>query len=174
MIISIIAAVAENQVIGKDNDLVWHLPNDTRYFMNTTKGHHVITGRRNYESIPEKYRPLPDRINIIVTRQPDYQMAGANVVNAIEDGIGLARNNGEEELFIIGGGEIYQQSLDLVDRLYITEVMANFEGDTYFPKVDYQNWNEVKRIHNLPDHKHAYAFDFVIWEKDLSNSSIKN
>ena len=171
MIISIIAAVAENNVIGKDNDLVWHLPNDTRYFMDTTKGHHILTGRRNYESIPKKFRPLKDRINVIVTRQPDYQVAGAHVVNSIEDGIKLAQNNGEEELFIIGGGEIYHQSLDLVNRLYITEVKAKFEGDTYFPKVDYQNWNEVKRIYNTPDNKHAYAFDFVIWEKDLSNAT---
>ncbi len=171
MIISIIAAVAENNVIGKDNDLVWHLPNDTRYFMDTTKGHHILTGRRNYESIPPKYRPLKDRINVIVTRQPNYQMVGAIVVNSIEDGIKLAQNNGEEELFIIGGGEIYHQSLDLVDRLYITEVKDKFEGDTYFPKVDYQKWKEVKRIHNPNDNKHACAFDFVIWEKDHSNAT---
>jgi len=168
MIISIIAAVAENNVIGKDNDLVWHLPNDTRYFMDTTKGHHILTGRRNYESIPPKYRPLKDRINVIVTRQPNYQVVGAIVVNSIEDGIERAQNNGEEELFIIGGGEIYHQSLDLVDRLYITEVKDKFEGDTYFPKVDYQKWKEVKRVHNPNDNKHAYAFDFVIWEKDHS------
>jgi len=163
MIISLIAAVAENQVIGKDNDLIWSLPRDTRYFIDKTSGHHIITGRRNYESIPAKYRPLKDRTNIIVTRQKSYQAPGAMVVNTLDEGIELACQNGEEELFIIGGGEIYQQSVELADKLYITEVKASFEGDVYFPPIDKNIWKETDRIPNLPDEKHAYPFDFVEW-----------
>jgi len=165
MIISLIAAVAENRVIGKDNDLIWSLPLDTRYFMDKTRHHHIITGRRNYESIPAKYRPLKDRTNIIVTHQKTYEAPGAVVVNTLEEAIKLARQNGEEELFIIGGGEIYEQSISLADKLYITEVKASFEGDVFFPKIDKNRWKEIERIPNFPDEKHAHAFDFVKWVK---------
>jgi len=165
MIISIIAAVAKNRVIGKDNDLVWKLPRDMKYFMDTTSGHHVIMGRKNYESLPHKFRPLKNRINIVVTRQSGYTAQGIVIVNSIHDGLDYAENNGESEVFIIGGGEIYAESMDIVTRMYITEVKESFEGDTFFSEFDRNLWKEVSRIPNFPDDKHQFAFDFVVLEK---------
>jgi len=165
MIISLIAAVAENKVIGKDNDLVWHLPDDMRYFMETTEGHHVLQGRKNFYSVPEKFRPLKNRVNIIVSRQPDLKIEGCIVKNSISDGISYAEKNDENELFIIGGGEIYKQSLHLADKIYITEVKSSFQGDTYFPEFDLSEWEEVSRISHPVDEKHLYSFDFVILER---------
>jgi len=165
MIISIISAVAENRVIGKDNDLVWKLPKDMKYFMDTTSGHHVIMGRKNYESLPHKFRPLKNRVNIVVTRQLGYTAPGTVIVNSIRDGLSYAENNGESEVFIIGGGEIYAESMDVVNRMYITEVKESFEGDTFFPEFDRNLWKEVSRIPNFPDDKHQFAFDFVVLEK---------
>ncbi len=162
MIISMIAAVAENRVIGKDNDLIWRLPRDTRFFMETTKGHHVLTGRRNYESIPEKFRPLKNRTNIVVTNQRPYKAPGAEVVYNLDQGIRLAEHNGETELFVIGGGQIYSQALPKANRLYITEVKAKFEGDAYFPEIDDSEWRDISRVANSPDSNHPYAFDFVV------------
>lgn len=162
MIISLIAAVAENRVIGKDNDLIWRLPRDTRFFMETTKGHHILTGRKNYESIPEKYRPLKNRTNIVVTNQRSYQAPGAKVVFDLEEGIEFARKHGETELFVIGGGKIYYQALPKANRLYITEVKAEFEGDTYFPEIDPNEWRDISRVANFPDHEHPCGFDFVV------------
>ncbi len=165
MIISIIAAVAENRVIGKDNDLVWKLPKDMKYFMDTTSGHHVIMGRKNYESLPHKFKPLKNRVNIVVTRQSEYTAPGTILVNSIKDGLDYAENNVESEVFIIGGGEIYAESMDVVNRMYITEVKESFEGDTFFPEFDRNLWREVSRIPNFPDDKHQFAFDFVVLEK---------
>ena len=165
MTISIIAAIAENRVIGKDNDLVWKLPKDMKYFMVTTSGHHVIMGRKNFESLPHKFRPLKNRVNIVVTRQSGYTAPGAVLVNSIQDGLDYAGENGESEVFIIGGGEIYAQSMETVNRMYITEVKASFEGDTFFPEFDRKLWKEVSRNPNFPDEKHQFAFDFVVLEK---------
>ena len=165
MIISIIAAVAKNRVIGKDNDLVWKLPRDMKYFMDTTSGHHVIMGRKNYESLPHKFRPLKNRINIVVTRQSGYTAPGTVIVNSIHDGLDYAENNGESEVFIIGGGEIYAESMEVVSRMYITEVKESFEGDTFFPEFDRNLWREVSRTPNFPDDKHQFAYDFVVLEK---------
>ena len=108
MKVSLIVAVAENGVIGKDNDLIWHLPKDMRFFKETTMGHHVIMGRKNFESIPHKYRPLPDRTNIVITRQSEYKAEGCIVVNSVETALEIAKNNGDIEHFIIGGGQIYR------------------------------------------------------------------
>ena len=165
MIISLIAAVAENNVIGKDNDLVWHLPDDMRYFMETTEGHHVLQGRKNFYSVPEKYRPLKNRVNIIVSRQPDLEIEGCVVKNSIEEGIAYAENMGEKELFIIGGGEIYAQSMHLADKIYITEIKSSFEGDTYFPELDSSEWGEISRVTHEIDEKHLSEFDFVVLER---------
>ncbi len=167
MIVSIIAAVAENGVIGRDNQLIWHLPVDMRFFMKTTEGHCILTGRRNYESIPEKMRPLKNRTNIVVTRQPDYQPESRQlkIVNSIEDGIDLALKLKEKELFIIGGGQIYQQTVQLADRLYITEVKQSLEGDTYFPTIDHTHWNELSRIIYPADQNHAHDMHFVVYER---------
>src|ERR1041385_4080876 len=129
MQISIIAAVAKNGVIGKSNDLPWRLPDDMKYFMQTTQGHHVIMGRKNYESLPEKFRPLPNRTNIVVTRQKDFHAPACTVVNELKDGVQLAAKNQEQNLFIIGGAEIYKLALPLTDTLFLTEIDAEVEGD---------------------------------------------
>src|SRR5690606_10527356 len=145
MIISAIAAVASNGVIGKDNDLVWNLPADMRFFKETTTGHFVIMGRKNYDSIPEKYRPLPNRENVIVTRQKNLKVLGSHIVHSVEEGIKLAEKKGEKEAFIIGGGEIFSYALknNLPDRLYITHIHQSFDGDAYFPEFDLRNWDEI-------------------------------
>lgn len=165
MIISLIAALAQNRVIGKNNDLPWHLPDDMKFFMETTLGHHVIMGRKNYDSIPQKFRPLPKRTNIVVTRQKDFQAAGCTIVHSIQEGIDLAQKNREAEVFIIGGAEIYRQSLPAANRLYLTEIKATIEGDTFFPEFDKKNWKETMRQPHAADERHAYAFDFVIYDR---------
>lgn len=165
MLISLIAAVARNHVIGKDNDLPWHLPDDMKYFMQTTRGHHVLMGRKNYQSIPQKFRPLPDRVNMVVTHQADFSAPGCLVIHSIEEGIALARTAGEPELFIIGGAEIFDQSLPLADRLYLTEIDAEVKGDAHFPAVKRSRWKIIKTHHHPADERHAFAFDFVVYEK---------
>ena len=167
MRISLIVAVAGNGVIGKDNDLIWYLPRDLNYFKRTTQGHAVIMGRRNYESIPEKYRPLPGRTNIVVTRQSDFEAPGCEVVNSLAAALERARALKDAEPFIIGGGQIYKEALreNMVDRMYITEVHADFEGDTYFPSIDEDTWDEVSREYHAPDARHAYAHSFVVCDK---------
>ena len=166
MIISLIAALSRNRVIGRNNDLPWHLPDDMKYFMQTTKGHHVIMGRKNYDSIPEKFRPLPNRVNIVVTRQPALTLPNCTVVHSLEEAVAIAREAGEQELFIIGGAAIYQLGLPLANRLYLTEIDATLSGDTYFPAFDKNNWKETSRQHHSADERHAYAFDFVIYERN--------
>ena len=165
MIISLIAALAQNHVIGKDNDLPWHLPDDMKFFMQTTKGHHCIMGRKNYDSIPEKFRPLPNRTNIVVTRQKGFHAAGCIVVNSIEDALEIARKNGEQETFIIGGADIYKLGFAFADRLYLTEIQTTLQGDTYFPEFTKDEWRETSRKHHAADERHAYGFDFVIYDR---------
>jgi dihydrofolate reductase len=165
MIISLIAALTKNHVIGKNNDLPWHLPDDMKYFMITTKEHHVIMGRKNYESIPEKFRPLPNRTNIVVTRQKDFDAPGCWVVNTLEEGMAMALAEGEDELFIIGGSEIYALGMSYADQLYLTEIDTTLEGDTYFPPFNRDEWQEVSRTHHDADSRHVYSFDFVVYKK---------
>lgn len=165
MIISLIAAVTENHVIGKDNDLPWHLPDDMKFFMETTKGHHVIMGRKNYESLPQKFRPLPNRTNIVITRQKNFSAPGCDVVNSLEAAIEIAKSNNEAETFIIGGAEIFGQSMHLADRLYVTEIKTALDGDTYFPIIEKNNWIVVSKRNHPTDERHKYAFDFVTYER---------
>ncbi len=165
MTISLIAAVAQNRVIGKENDLPWRLPDDMKYFMQTTSGHHVLMGRKNYDSLPDKFKPLPNRINIVVTRQNNFIASGCTVVSSIEKGIDLALENNETELFVIGGAQIYKQSLERANYLYLTEINAEIEGDTYFPSFEPNDWEEVSRKHHGIDDKHRYSFDFVIYKR---------
>jgi dihydrofolate reductase len=166
MKVSLIVAVSENGVIGKDNDLIWHLPNDMRFFKETTMGHHVIMGRKNFESIPHKYRPLPNRTNIIVTRQTDYKAEGCVVVNSVDAALEIAKNNGEKESFIIGGGQIYKLALEakMIDKIYLTKVHHSFDGDAFFPELD-NSWKEVERIDCKADEKHAHDYCFLTFEK---------
>ncbi len=160
-----IAAVAKNRVIGKANDLPWRLPDDMKYFMQTTNGHHVIMGRKNYESLPDKFKPLPGRTNIVVTRQNDFRAAGCTVVHQLDEGIRIAKENQEQELFIIGGAEIYQLALPVADRLYLTEIDAAIDGDTLFPLFKNENWKETSRQNHPADSRHFFAFDFVVYNK---------
>jgi len=167
MKISLIVAVAENGVIGKDNDLIWHLPQDIRFFKEITIGHHVIMGRRNFESIPHKYRPLPNRTNIIITRQSEYKAEECIVVNSVETALKIAKNNGDIEPFIIGGGQIYRIALEknLVDKIYLTKIHHSFKGDTFFPELS-SDWKETNKIENKADDKHKYNYDFITLERN--------
>ncbi|HYC84892.1 MAG TPA: dihydrofolate reductase [Chryseosolibacter sp.] len=165
MIISAIAALSRNGVIGRNNDLPWKLPDDMKFFMQTTKGHHVIMGRKNYDSLKGKFKPLPDRTNIIITRQKDFNAPGCIVLHDIKTALDIAEKNGERECFIIGGSEIYRLAMPHTTRLYLTEIDADVEGDTFFPTVDKKIWKEVARIHHPKDERHVYAFDFVTYDK---------
>ncbi len=166
MKISLVAAVAENGVIGKDNDLPWRLPDDMKFFMEKTRGHHVIMGRKNYESLPEKYRPLANRTNIVITRRTDYVAPGCTVLHSIGDAFNISEANGEEEAMVIGGADIYKLALPRAHRLYITEIKAVVTGDIYFPEFDKSQWREVSRVPHGKDDRHAYAFDFVLYERN--------
>ena len=143
MIISLIAALASNRAIGRDNQLLWHLPEDMRHFRETTRGKPVIMGRKTWESLPEAFRPLPGRHNIVVSRDPDYQAAGATLAGSLADALGQAAD--VEEVFVIGGGELYSQALPLASRLYLTEIEQDFDGDVFFPEVQPQDWEEISR-----------------------------
>ncbi len=166
MKISMIAAMGRNRVIGKDNDIPWHLPDDFQYFKNTTEGHYVLMGRKNFESLPPRFKPLPNRPNVVITRNPSYQAPGATVVTSLENALDIARKNMEEEAFIIGGGEIYLLGLQYADTIYLTEIDGMFEGDTLFPKFSPEEWTEVSRSHHPADDRHLYAFDFVTYQKN--------
>lgn len=165
MKLSSIVAVSEKNVIGKDNSLIWHLPADMKFFKEKTTGHCVISGRKNYESIPEKFRPLPNRTNIIISRQADYLAPGAIIVGSINDAIERATHTGDEEIFIIGGAEIFKQTMHLVNRLYVTKIYHFFEGDVFFPLIDPGVWKEIERKKGIVDEKNKYEHDFIIYEK---------
>ena len=162
MIVSAIAAVARYGVIGKDNQIPWYLPADLAWFKRTTLHRHVIMGRKSFESIG---RPLPKRVNVVVTRNPFYIADGILVLPSVEDALAMARDHGETEAFIIGGGEIYRQSMVYWDRIYLTEVDIEPEGDAFFPEIDPDTWREVSVERHAPDEKNACAYAFRILEK---------
>jgi len=166
MKISMIVAKASDNAIGKDNDMIWHLPDDLKYFKDKTRNHHILMGRKNFDSLGEKYQPLPKRTNIVITRNTDWQHEGVKVFHNIENGIAFAKENNEEELFIIGGGQIYEACLPLADCLYITEVEAKFpDAEAYFPEFDPSQWEEVKREHHPKDDRHIFEFDYVTYHR---------
>ena len=165
MIISIIVAISKNQVIGKNNQLIWHLPKDMKFFMDTTMDTVVIMGRKNYESIPKKYRPLKNRKNVIITRNKSYKAEGCTIVNSIDESLKVLNNIENNEIFIIGGGEIYKQALDLVDTIEFTRVHHSFEGDTFFPKIDSNIWKETNNTFHGKDDHHKYSFSFLTYQK---------
>ena len=168
MKISIIVAISKNNVIGKDNQLIWNLPKDMKFFMDTTLNHPVIMGRKNFESIPEKYRPLKNRTNIIITKNNAYKADGCLVVNTIEDSLTKAKEDKTgKEIFVIGGGQIYKKFLqeNLVDKMYITHIDETFEGDTFFPEIDYKNWSSNEIINHKKDAKNPHDFRVVIYNK---------
>ena len=164
MIRSFIVARANNRVIGKDNQLIWHMPHDLKFFKETTSGHYVLMGRKSYESMG---KPLPNRLNVIITRNKDYAVEGALVVHSLEEALQLAEQQQQNEVFILGGGEIYRQALEkkLVDRIYLTEIKDTFEGDTYFPELNEQDWKETHREEYQADHKNPHDYAFVTLEK---------
>ena len=162
MKISLIVAASENNVIGKDNDLLWSLPDDLQFFKETTEGHPIILGRKNYEAIG---RALPNRRNIIVSRQEDLEVDGCEVTSSVEEAIELAKETENEEIFITGGGEIYRRALPLANRIYLTRVHAEIEGDVFFPELSEEEWEEVDRKEHPADEKHEYAFTFLIYDR---------
>ncbi len=162
MKISLIVAASENNVIGKDNDLLWSLPDDLQFFKETTEGHPIILGRKNYEAIG---RALPNRRNIIVSRQEDLEVDGCEVTSSVEEAIELAKETENEEIFITGGGEIYRLALPLANRIYLTRVHAEIEGDVFFPELSEEEWEEVDRKEHPADEKHEYAFTFLIYDR---------
>ncbi len=162
MIKIIMAAKASNNIIGKDNTLVWHLPADLKFFKQTTKGHTLIMGRKTFESLAN---PLPHRDSWVVTRNKDYQREGITVFHSLENAIKAGEQKGLDSVFILGGGEIYRQSMDIADKLIITEVHHEFEGDTYFPEIDPQQWVEVSREEHKADEKNKYDFAFVQYRR---------
>jgi dihydrofolate reductase len=168
MIISAIAAVAENDVIGHQGRLPWSLPDDMKFFQRTTLNHHIISGRVNYESIPDRFRPLRDRVNIVVTRDKDYVAPGAQVCHALDAALDLARRAEEKEVFIIGGGQLYEEAFakDLVSRLYLTTVHAKPEGDTFFPPIG-KGWKEVWSEKHKADERHVHAFTFKVLQRKI-------
>ena len=150
-----IAAVAENNALGKDNELVWHLPNDFKRFKALTSGHHIIMGRKTFESFP---KPLPNRKHIIITRQKKYQAEGCIIVESIEEAINICPK--DENSFIIGGGEIYTLGLPYTDKIEITRVHESFEADTYFPEINNKEWKIVCSEFNKKDEKHKYDYTY--------------
>jgi dihydrofolate reductase len=158
--ITLIAAVAENNALGKDNQLLWHLPDDFKRFKNITSGHHIIMGRKTFESFP---KPLPNRIHVIITRQKDYQPEGCLIVNSLSKAISVCPK--DEELFIIGGGEIYNQSIEMADKLDITRVHNTFDADTFFPEIDLTKWELTSVEYHPKDEKHRFDFTFETYLK---------
>lgn len=159
--ISLIAAVAANGVIGDGNKLLWHLPEDMRHFRETTRGKPVIMGRKTWESLPDSFRPLPGRKNIVISRNRNYDAPGATLSNSLAEAIRLVEDM--QEIFIIGGAQIYAEALALADRLYLTEIDAPFAGDASFPEVSPADWNEIER--RQPDTRTTPAFSFAVYER---------
>ena len=160
--ITIIAAIAENNALGKNNDLIWHLPADLKRFKKTTTGHHIIMGRNTFESIG---KPLPNRTTVIITRNPDYKVEGCIVVNSLEKALEIAKN--DETPFIIGGAQIYKQAISIADKLDITEVHHSFDADVFFPEIDTNIWEETSRELFKADEKNKFEHSFVSYNKSL-------
>jgi dihydrofolate reductase len=165
MITSIIVAASENNVIGKDNRLPWHLPADLKYFKNTTWAMPIIMGRKTFESIG---KPLPGRHNIVITRNKDYKADGATVVSNLNDAVKAAESNDVNEFFIIGGAELFNSMLDQAQRIYLTRVHANIDGDVFFPALNEEKWKLVSEKNMEADEKNEYALSFQVWEKKNS------
>ena len=165
MIISLIAAADERNAIGKGGDMPWRLPDEWKYFRDTTMGKPVVMGRKTWESLPPDRRPLPGRRNIVVTRQPDYAAPGAEVVPGVDEAVKLA-TAGSDEVFIIGGGQLYGYGMEIADRLYLTRVHTEVEGaDAFFPDVNFLDWREVSRVEHPADEKHAFSFTQMVFER---------
>lgn len=165
MIISLIVAMDERGGIGKDNRLPWHLSSDLKTFKQVTMGHHLIMGRKTYETIN---RSLPGRTVIVISRNLQFQAMGCQVVAGLEEALALARKSGETEAFIAGGGEIFTQALPLADRIYLTQVHAQVEADVFFPAFRLEDWEEIEAIHHAGGEKDDYPFTFKVLVKKIN------
>ncbi len=161
MSVTLVAAVARNRVIGKDGDLPWRLPADMKHFKRTTVGHPLIMGRRTFESFG---RPLPDRTNIVVTRNRGYRPEGAVVAASLDAAMKIAREE-DEEIFIGGGEEVFRHFLPTADRMILTWIDEEFEGDTFFPEFDEREWRVVSREEHEPDERNRWRYSFVVYER---------
>jgi dihydrofolate reductase len=161
--VSLIVAMAKNRVIGADNKIPWHLPSELKLFKSLTMGHHIVMGRRTYESIN---RLLPGRTTVIVTRQRDYAVPGAIVAHSVQEAVEACR--GDEEIFVIGGADLFRETLPIVDRIYLTIVDAEPEGDTFMPEFDMSEWSETSAQSVRADDKHAYGYRFAVLDRRRS------
>ena len=159
--ISLIAAVAQNRALGKDGQLLWHLPEDMRYFRETTRGKPVIMGRKTWESLPDVFRPLRGRRNIVISRNPAYDAPGATLAGSLEEAVRLAQD--DAEVFVIGGAEIYRQALPLAQRLYLTEVARDFDADAFFPEFSASDWTEISR--STAKNGAGLDFTFAVYQR---------
>ncbi len=162
MQIILIAALTDNRVLGKDNQLIWHLPEDLKNFKRLTSGHPVIMGRKTFESLG---KPLPNRTNIIITRNADFVAKGCRVAGSVESALKKAEETGTEKAFVIGGGEIYAQALPLADELSLTHVHTTLEGDAFFPEFSSDEWVATHQQSFEPNERHAYSFDIVTYKR---------
>ena len=158
--VSFIVAASTNNAIGKGNQLLWHLPNDMRFFKNTTWGMPMIMGRKTFESVNKKF---PGRTNIVITRQKDWEREGVIVVSSLEEALKKAEETNGKEIFIIGGGEIFKESISKVDKIYLTRVHAILDGDTFFPEIDEKEWELTHEENFEKDQKHLYDYSFQTW-----------
>ena len=163
--ISLIAAVARNGAIGKNNQLLWHLPEDMSHFRETTRGKPVIMGRRTWESLPDAFRPLPGRHNVVVSRNATFQAPGATLVGSLNEALQLTEDTADE-VFIIGGAELYRQALPAVQRLYLTEIASDFDGDVFFPPIQANDWTEISR--SAAQSASGLEFSFVVYQRTQS------
>lgn len=164
MNISMIAAMDKNHVIGKDNDMPWHLPDDFKYFKANTLNKPVVMGRKTFESIGS--RPLPNRRNIVITRNADYDAPGAEVFTSVEAALNTCQN--DDEIMIMGGGQFYHMMLPFANKLYVTLVNTEVDGDTTFPKWQESEWHETFCEHHPEDERHAFSFDFIVLERNTN------
>lgn len=158
MIKSIIVAKSSNNVIGKNNSLIWHMPADLKRFKQKTLNHYIIMGRKTLESMK---KPLPGRTSIVVTRNKDYKAEGCIIVHDIQDAFRMAEENKQEEVFILGGAEIYQLTLNLADKMYLTEIKAHFDGDAFFPAIDDDQWQIINHEEYQADDQNPYPYAFI-------------
>ncbi len=162
MKISLIAAVAQNDIIGLDNDLPWHLPDDSAYFKRKTSHHPIIMGRKSLDALG---KPLPKRTNIVITRNLDFQADGVTVVHTLDDAIAAAKAVNDQEIFVIGGSEIYTIAMPVATTLYLTEIHKAYNGDASFPAFNKADWTESSRLLHPADDRHETSFDFVVYER---------
>ena len=158
--LTLIAAAGENNALGKNNDLVWHLPDDFKRFKKMTSGHHIIMGRKTFESFPQ---PLPNRTHVVITRRENYKKEGIIIVHSLERALELTKE--DPQPFIIGGGEIYKMAIEVADKIELTRVHGTFEADTYFPEIDENQWKLVAEEYHDKDAKHEFAFTYLTYER---------